>query len=345
MTISLISSPHIDRPYRVDQLMRQVILALVPGIVALWWHFGWGVLLQAAIAVTAALTTETLALRLRGRPAGPALRDLSAVVTALLFAVSVPPTLPWWLNGLGMLFAIGITKQLYGGLGYNPFNPAMAAYVLLLVSYPVAMTAWLPPESLVAHPLSLPDTLALVFQHNPPAGMTWDTVTSATPLDRLRDHINHGRTVTDALQSPLWGTLGGRGWEWVGLAFLAGGLWMMWARVIAWRIPVAVLMGLGTSAALAYGLDPRHYPSPGFHLLSGGTLLAVFFIATDPVTATTSERGHWIYGLLIGGIVFLIRSFGGYPDAFAFTILLMNLAAPTIDRYTQPRVFGHGGRD
>ncbi|CAK0754664.1 Ion-translocating oxidoreductase complex subunit D [Gammaproteobacteria bacterium] len=342
MPAGLISSPHLERPDRVDQLMRQVILALLPGILALWWFFGWGVLIQASVAVTAALATEALALRLRDRPASPALRDFSAVVTALLFAVSVPPTLPWWLNGLGMLFAIGVVKQLYGGLGYNPFNPAMAAYVLLLVSYPVAMTAWLPPTDLATHPLSLPDTLALIFQHRLPPGATWDTITSATPLDRWRDHIHHGRTLSDALQHPLWGTLGGRGWEGVGLAFLAGGLWMLWQRVITWRISVAVLIGLGASATLAYGLDAQHYPGPWFHLFSGGTLLGAFFIATDPVTATTTERGQWVYGLLIGGVVFLIRSFGGYPDAFAFSVLLMNLAAPTIDRYTQPRVFGHG---
>ncbi len=338
------SSPHDPRPHSVQRAMGEVILALVPGVIAMVWYFGWGLLINLVLATLGAILCEALVLQLRGRPVLPTLSDLSAVVTALLFAIAVPPTLPWWLTLLGMAFAIVVVKQLYGGLGYNPFNPAMAAYVFLLISYPTAMTAWLPPYMLAEHPLGLGDMLQVIFLHHPPAGLEWDAITRATPLDSLRTQLNLQQMISEIRQSPLWGDFGGRGWEWVGNWFLLGGLYLLWRRVISWHIPVSMIGALLVVAGLFWLVDPQTHPFPAFHLFSGGTILGAFFIATDPVTATTTRKGQLIFGASIGVLVLVIRTWGGYPDAVAFAVLLMNIVAPTIDQYTQSRVFGHRRR-
>ncbi len=335
------TSPHTARPNSVDTVMLRVILALIPGIVAMVWYFGWGTLINILLASITAVTAEALVMKLRHKPVLFAISDLSAVVTAMLFAIAVPPLLPWWLTVLGVLFAIVVVKQLYGGLGYNPFNPAMAAYVLLLISYPVDMTNWLPPRMLNDHPLGFIQTLHTIFAGHLPAGLTWDTVSGATPLDEMRTQLDMNRMISEIRQSPLWGDFGARGWEWIGNWFLLGGLWLLYKRVISWHIPVSMLSGLIVMAGLFYIADPNTHPFPLFHMFSGGAILGAFFIATDPVTAATTKKGQIIYGAAIGVLVFLIRTFGGYPDAVAFAVLLMNLAAPTIDYYTQPRVFGH----
>ncbi len=346
-----VSSPHAARVNRVDWVMLQVCLALVPGTFALVWFFGWGVLINMALATVFAVVAEALVLKLRGRPALPAIRDYSAVVTALLFALTIPPTLPWWLTLLGILFAIVIVKQLYGGIGYNPFNPAMAGYVFLLISYPVATTTWLPPnipellqtQDLTA--LSFLDSARLIFTGALPAEYTWDAVSAATPLDEMRTKLDQGMTIDEIrASSPLWGDFGGRGWEWVANWFLLGGLYLLWRQVITWHIPVAFLGGLLVSAGAFWLLDPQNYPFPAFHLFSGAAIFGAFFIATDPVSAATTKRGQLIYGAAIGALVFVIRTWGGYPDAVAFSVLLLNIAAPMIDHYSQPRVFGQKRR-
>ncbi|NBC47245.1 MAG: electron transport complex subunit RsxD [Gammaproteobacteria bacterium] len=348
MTMTIISSPHSARVNRVDQVMVQVCLALIPGTAALVWFFGWGVLINMALATVFAVTAEALVMKLRGRPALPAISDYSAVVTALLFALTIPPTLPWWMTLLGILFAIVIVKQLYGGIGYNPFNPAMAGYVFLLISYPVATTSWLPPdvsallEARDLSTLSFLDSVRLIFTGALPEGLTWDAVSAATPLDELRTMLDQGKTIDMIRESPLWGLFGGRGWEWVGASFLLGGLYLLWRRVITWHIPVAFLGGLLAVAAAFWLVDPQGYPFPTFHLFSGGAILGAFFIATDPVSACTTRRGQLIYAALIGVTIFVIRTWGGYPDAVAFAVLLLNIAVPMIDQYSQPRVFGHG---
>jgi len=341
MTDGIVSSPHGSRPNRVDRIMLEVILALIPGTLAMIWYFGWGILINLILAGLFAVLTETVALKLRGRPALPALRDLSALVTALLFALAVPPILSWWLTLLGMVFAIGVAKQLYGGLGYNPFNPAMAGYVFLLVSYPLAMTSWLPPHMLAEQALGFIDSVRLIFTGTPPAGLTWDAITMATPLDQMRTQLDQNLMIEEIRASPLWGDFGGRGWEWVGNWFLLGGIFLLWRRVISWHIPVSMLLGLLITAGFFWTLDPQTHPFPAFHLFSGGAILGAFFIATDPVSACTTPKGQLIFGAAIGVLVFVIRTWGGYPDAVAFAVLLMNIAAPTIDYYTQPRVFGH----
>ncbi|MCP5413291.1 MAG: electron transport complex subunit RsxD [Chromatiaceae bacterium] len=334
------SSPHLAGPQSVTRVMALVLLALVPGTLAMLWYFGWGLLINLVIAVITAVVAEAAILLLRGRQVGATLIDLSAVVTAWLLALALPPLLPWWQTVLGTTFAIVIAKQLFGGIGFNPFNPAMAGYVLLLVSFPVTMTRWLPPEVLSSSLPSLADSLHMIFSGTPPAGQTWDVISGATPLDQMRTELSQNRMISEIHKSPLWGDFGGRGWEWVGNWFLLGGLFMIWRRVISWRIPVSMLGALLLVAGLFWAIDPETHPFPAFHLFSGGAILGAFFIATDPVSASTTPRGQLIYGALIGLLVFTIRTWGGYPDAVAFSVLLLNMAAPTIDYYTQPRIFG-----
>ncbi|MDJ0740401.1 MAG: electron transport complex subunit RsxD [Gammaproteobacteria bacterium] len=340
MLFATASSPHLLGPHSVTRLMGMVLLALIPGTLAMVWYFGWGVLINIAIATVGAALSEAAMLRLRGRPVGPALIDLSAIVTAWLLALALPPLLPWWQTLLGSVFAIVIVKQLYGGIGFNPFNPAMAGYVLLLVSFPVTMTRWVPPDVLSGQSLSFVESLQIIFTSTLPAGMSWDAISSATPLDQMRSELSQNRMISEIRTSPLWGDFGGRGWEWVGNWFLLGGLFMIWRGVISWRIPAAMLGALVLVAGFFWAIDSETHPFPAFHVFSGGAILGAFFVATDPVSASTTPRGQLVYGALIGVLVFVIRTWGGYPDAVAFAVLLMNMAAPTIDYYTQPRVFG-----
>jgi electron transport complex protein RnfD len=346
MQFATITSPHSDRPNSVTMTMLWVIIALVPGTVAMSWYFGWGILIHMALASGVAVVCEAAILKLRGRPVGPAIGDLSAVVTALLFAIAVPPLLPWWMTILGVAFAIIVAKHLYGGIGYNPFNPAMVGYVLLLVSYPVEMTSWLPPSMLNETPLDFSQTLSVIFGGALPSGLSWDAMTMATPLDQMRTLLNQNMMISEIRQSPLWGDFGGRGWEWVGNWYLLGGVILLYKRVISWHIPVAMLGTVLVFAMLFHFLDQEAHPFGLFHIFSGATLLGAFFIATDPVSAATTKKGQLIYGAGIGALTYIIRRWGGYPDAVAFAVLLMNMAAPMIDYYTQPRVFGHrGGND
>ncbi|MCU7805071.1 MAG: electron transport complex subunit RsxD [Candidatus Thiodiazotropha sp. (ex Lucinoma borealis)] len=342
MEFHTLSSPHTKRVNRVDKVMLQVVLALIPGITAMIFYFGWGVLINAVLAILSAVAFEAMVIRLRKRPVMPVLFDLSAVVTALLFAVAIPPLLPWWLVVMGMAFAIIMVKQMYGGLGYNPFNPAMAAYVLLLISYPVEMTSWMPPYLLADHHLTLPQILTFKFSGVLPGELTLDAITMATPLDQMRTNLDLNSMISEIRQSPLWGDFGGLGWEWVGNWFLMGGIWMVYKRTITWQIPLAFLTGLVSMATIFWLFDAESFPFPLFHVFSGGVILGAFFIATDPVTACTTRAGQLIFGAAIGVLVYLIRTWGGYPDAVAFAVLLMNMAAPTIDYYTRPRTYGHG---
>ncbi len=334
------SSPHTFRPNSVQRIMLEVLLALVPGIIAMVWYFGWGTLINIVIAIAAALISEALVMKLRGRPVLPVLSDLSAVVTAVLLALAIPPLLPWWMTVLGTAFAIIMVKQLYGGLGYNPFNPAMAAYVLLLVSYPSQMTSWLPPAILNTNPLDFAQTLGVIFTGALPAGLSWDAISSATPLDEMFTRLDLNQMISEIRQSTLWGDFGGKGWEWVNNWYLLGGLFLLFRKVITWHIPVSMLLTLLTFSALGYVIDPATHPFPAFHIFTGGVMLGAFFIATDPVSACTTKKGQLIYGAMIGALIFIIRNWGGYPDAVAFAVLLLNMAAPTIDYYTKPPVFG-----
>lgn len=340
MEFSTITSPFIHNTNSVNKIMLQVLIALIPGVVAIVWYFGPGVLVNICLATVTAVVAEASILKIRQHQIMPALKDLSAVVTAVLLAIALPPFLPWWQTMLGTAFAIIVVKHLYGGIGNNPFNPAMAGYVLLLISYPVDMTRWAPPSILNEHPLDFMQALTVIFTGVFPPDLTWDMVTSATPLDEMRTQLGQNQMISEIRQSSLWGDYGGLGWEWIANWFLVGGIYLIWKRVISWHIPVSMLVSLALIAGIFWLADQETHVFPAFHLFSGGIMLGAFFIATDPVTACTTKKGQIIYGALIGIMIYVIRSWGSYPDAVAFSVLLMNMAVPTIDYYSQPRLFG-----
>jgi electron transport complex protein RnfD len=335
------SSPFIHGGAAVDRVMLHVLAALVPGTLAMFWYFGWGVLYNILICTAVSVAAEAAVLALRRRPARPVLGDLSVLVTAWLLGLALPPLAPWWLPTAGSLFAVVVAKHLFGGLGYNPFNPAMAGYVLLIVSFPTEMTHWIAPSVLAEVRLGPIEALRHVFTGALPEGIGWDALASATPLDTMRTQLLMNRTIDEIRASPLWGDFGGRGWEWIGNWYLLGGLWLVWRRVADWRIPAGFLGALILISTVFYLADPDTHPFPAFHVFSGGAILGAFFIATDPVTAASTPRGRWIYGAGAGVLTFVIRAWGGYPDGVAFSVLLMNMAAPTIDYFTRPRAYGH----
>ncbi|WP_417661324.1 RnfABCDGE type electron transport complex subunit D [Pseudomonas sp.] len=332
MALPRITSPHAKGSNRTQQVMLQVLLATVPGILALTWLFGFGTLINLLWASACALGFEALILTLRKRPVGFFLKDYSALVTAVLLALALPPYAPWWLTLVATGFAISFGKQLYGGLGQNPFNPAMVGYVVVLVSFPVEMTSWPAPH--MVGPLD-------AFQHIFGFANLPDGWAQATALDALK--INKSLTIDELwAQSSAFGRFGGAGVEVVNLAFLLGGIYLLRKRLFTWHAPTGMLAALAVMSLLFWnGSGSDSHGSPLFHLLSGATMLGAFFIVTDPVSGATSNLGRLLFGIGVGVLIYVIRAWGGYPDGVAFGVLLMNLAAPTIDYYTRPRTYGH----
>lgn len=328
--------PYLTQDISVRRIMVQVLIALLPAIAVYVALLGPAVLVQLAVATLAALAGEAAMLKLRDKPLGLFLGDGSAVVTAWLIALAFPPLAPWWLVAAGTLFAIVIAKHLYGGLGQNPFNPAMIAFAVCIVSYPSLMSQW-PPVELQA---PFGEQLALIFGLAP----RLDAMSGATPLDALKTALKLGEgTVTAGTilaDREIYGQIAGKGWEWVSLATLAGGLWLWQRKVIGWHVSAAFLAGMALIASALWMVNPAQFASPLFHLFSGGTLLGAFFIVTDPVSGCTTPRGKLIFGFSAGVLAYVIRVFGGYPDGVAFAVLLLNICAPLIDLYTQPSIFG-----
>ncbi|WP_395756379.1 electron transport complex subunit RsxD [Edwardsiella ictaluri] len=344
MAFRIASSPFTHNRQNTGRIMFWVVAAALPGIVVQIYFFGYGTLIQLTLAILTACLCEALVLRLRRRPLST-LGDNSALLTGLLLGISLPPLAPWWLVVLGSAFAIIIAKQLYGGLGQNPFNPAMVGYVMLLIAFPVPMTTWLPPQSLLSQPLDLSHTLSQIFSGHAAdlhALLSVDGVSSATPLDSVKTGLRSGQTLTEIFRQPIWqGELAGLGWQWVNAGFLLGGLLPLLRRIIHWQIPLGFLAAMALCAALGSGMAPQSIAPPLTTPFSGATMLGAFFIATDPVTAATTPRGRLIFGPPGGVLVWLIRTYGGYPDGVAFAVLLANICVPLIDHYTQPRVYGH----
>ena len=335
------ASAHIIEKNSVTRVMLLVLACLLPGIFTYAWQFGWGIVINLAWASLLALLLEALALKLRNYPIKPFLSDGSAVVTAWLLALSLPPLAPWWLTLVGMFFAIGVAKHLYGGLGQNIFNPAMVGFAVLIISFPVQMTQWSAPLSMAAHQLSLAESLGVIFGGGLPADVALDAVVTATPLDTVRTGLLQQHTLNEIhAASGIFGTIGGVGSEWVAAAYLAGGLALWALRIVPWQVPVAFLAGVWLTAGFLHWGDAGRYAAPWFQIASPSVMLCAFFIATDPVSGSTTPRGRLIFGLGAGFLTVIIRVFGGYPDGVAFAILLMNLCVPLIDTYTQPRVFG-----
>jgi electron transport complex protein RnfD len=341
MQFKLSTAPFTHRANSVSDVMRQVLYALIPGFIAYVYFFGWGIIINILLTSVTALICEALMLWLRNRPLRPFLTDNSALVTAWLLASALPPFAPWWLSVSGTVFGIIFAKHLYGGLGYNPFNPAVASYAMLLISFPIEMTQWPMLASLSGHHLGFFESFSIIFTGQPTGQLTLDALSSATPLDTMKTQLTLFHTVEEIQRSPLFGSYGAKGWEWINGVFFLGGCWLIYKKIITWHIPVAVLGCLFAISAFFFIFDSDLFPSPLFHLISGGSIIGAFFIATDPVTAATSNKGRLFYGVGIGILIYVIRTWGGYPDGVAFSVLLMNMAVPTIDYYTKPRVFGH----
>jgi electron transport complex protein RnfD len=339
-------APHLPPRTTVTAVMLEVLIALVPGVLAYLWFFGPGLVLNLLIAALTALATEAVMLKLRGQALKPALNDLSALVTASLLALAMPPLTPWWVTSVAIVFAIAVAKHLYGGLGYNLFNPAMAGYAVVLISFPAHMDGFVPARGVGTEhaQVSLAETFDFVFTGHLPDGMQIDAVSMASPLDVMQSDLGRARMVSEITASPGFGGLGGVGWEWINAAFAAGGLWLLFRGIIRWHIPATVLAGVAGMALICNLADGDHYAPMSFHLFTGATMLGAFFIATDPVSAATTERGRLYYGAGVGVLTYIIRVWGKYPDGVAFAVLIMNMLVPVIDHYTRPRVYGHAER-
>ena len=336
-------TPYLRPTTGVGAMMQEVTLSLVPAIVVYFFFFGFGILFNIVLCIVACVAFEALALMLRKQPVASTLGDFSVILTAVLLALALPTYLPIYVTLIACAAAVLLAKHAYGGIGYNPFNPAMVGYAFVLISFPIEMSSWLPPslgDIDYVRP-SVWERLHYVFTGGWPDSLTLDAVTRATPLDMVRNGMANSEMFAEIRINPIFGDFGGYGWEWLGNFLAVAGFWLLYRGIIRWHIPVAVLAGMLLPATVATMTTSGALPGPGFHLFSGATILAAFFIATDPVSAATSPRGRLIYGFGIGLIAWCIRSFGGYPDGFAFAVLLMNAAVPLIDRFTAPRIMGH----
>jgi electron transport complex protein RnfD len=317
----LSSSPHLHSGETTPQVMRAVIVALLPACAAAIYFFGLPALKVLLFCSLGCMAAELLCLRAMGKPGGIA--DGSAAVTGILLALNLPPHSPWWLAVLGAGVAIAVGKQVYGGLGYNPFNPALVARVVLLISFPVQMTRWSAPT---------------------PLGSGIDAVSTATPLGQWKTAVMLTGKLPENLPGGAFdhfvGHMAGSLGEVSALALLLGAAYLFWKRIITWHIPVSYLGTVAALTTLFWLINPAKYPSPLFHLLTGGLILGAFFMATDMVTSPVTDRGMLVFGAGCGLITVLIRLFGGYPEGVSFAILLMNAATPLIERYTRPKKFG-----
>lgn len=342
LTPTPVSAPHTTTSNTVSRVMVTVMLALAPATLFGFWLYGWPAIYLWIITVGSAMLGEAFCLRLMNRPAIPVLMDGSAALTGWLLAISLPPWAPWWIGFMGGMFATVLSKQVFGGLGQNLFNPAMVARVALLISFPVQMTAWVGP--LPIDMATAPGPLAgllITFKGIPPA---LDAFTSATLLGFGKTEMSRG---IDLLQSiphaPALSWIGSRPGslgETAVLLIAAGGIAMMFLSIISWHIPVSMLLGIAIPAAILHAADPAHYMNATTHMLSGGAMLGAFFIATDYVTSPNTPKGQLIFGAGCGLLTWVIRTWAGYPEGVAFAVLLMNSLTPIIDSYIKPRIYG-----
>lgn len=341
------SSPHAHSGESVSHVMQSVVWALMPASALAVAVFGWPALLVILITVLASVATEHLVMNLRKRPSS--INDWSAALTGLLLALTLPPHTPWWICVAGGVFAIGVAKQVSGGLGYNIFNPALIARVFLLISFPVELTFWPTPAPLFgAGAYAFMDAVNIVFSGQYPVGQAMDALTAATPLGQAQVGTRMGKTLQDVLFGAYHfdylkaggGVMGGSLGETSAVLLTLGGLYLLRKRIITWHIPVTMLAGCLVPAAIFWGVDSTRYADPVFHLVTGGLVLGAFFMATDMVTSPVTTRGQLIFGLMCGLLTYIIRTWGGYPEGVSFAIVIMNATVPLLDQYTRPGVFG-----
>ena len=320
--ITVSCAPHISGPFSTRKVMLDVIIGLVPAMAAAGFYFRIYALILISTCVISSVATEWLCNIIRRKP--NSLGDFSAVVTGIILALSVPPSLPVWAAVIGSCFAIAIGKMVFGGLGANIFNPAMVGRAFLVASFGVMMTTWTVPATIDA---AMPEIAA---------DNEVDARTQATPLALSKQAIkskDNACIVNGQLKAAFTGEVGGCLGETSAVALLIGGIYLLLRRTINFHIPLAVLLSAFVFATIGYLINPDAYISPFSHLCSGGILLGAFFIATDPVTAPLTKKGMWIFGIGIGTITMLIRIVGEYPEGVMFSVLLMNAVTPLIDRF------------
>ncbi|MEA1896665.1 MAG: RnfABCDGE type electron transport complex subunit D [Bacteroidota bacterium] len=324
--ITVSPSPHMHSGQSTSKLMTHVLIALVPAFGASVWLFGWGALIVTSVAISSCLIFEFLIQKFILKKE-ISISDGSAAVTGALLAFSLPASTPIGMVMIGSLVAIGIGKMSFGGLGNNPFNPALVGRVFLFISFPVQMTNWPVPKGFET---------SLI-----------DAITAPTPLEivkegmRISENMN---TVVSSLPSNMevfCGKMGGSLGEIAACTIIAGFLYLLITRVISWHIPVSILATVTVFTGIMWLIDPNANANPGFHLLSGGLLLGAIFMATDYVTSPMTHKGMIIFGVGIGLITVIIRRFGAYPEGIQFAILIMNAFVPLINSYLKPKRFGN----
>jgi Na+-translocating ferredoxin:NAD+ oxidoreductase subunit D len=336
------SGAHVGAKASVSFIMWQVMLALLPATAFGIWCFGWPALNLFVITVSSAVFFEAICIRMAGRVAKPVIMDGSALLTGWLLAMTLPPWSPWWIGVVGSGLAIILGKQVYGGLGQNLFNPAMLARVALLISFPIEMTTWA-------------NVSPLFFSQSPGIAESWritfsgleniDASTGATTLGYIKTEFSQNRLLTDILKdySSLLNFVGwtrGSLGETSTLLLALGGAWLIRQGIIQWYIPISLLLTVAGLAGIFHMIDEQHYISPMIHLNSGAMMCLAFFIATDYVTSPNTPTGQLVFGVGCGVFVFVIRTWGSYPEGAGFAVLLMNAATPLIDHYIRPRIYG-----
>jgi len=349
----LLSSPHQHSGNNIQLTMLTVIIALLPATMVSVYLFGWLAFILLTFTIAACLLTEYICLRLMKQPM-KRLWDGSAALTGLLLALVLPAAAPWWMVLFAAVFAILIGKQLYGGLGHNLFNPALSARVVLLISFPLQMTAWISPMHMGAG-FDMYDfsTCLQFFAFGPTAiQQTWDVITMASPLGYVKTELSQGIPVNEALLNYQYSTLNaflgreaGSLGETSALALLLGGVWLIARHTISWHIPISYLASVALLAFVFNAINPALYAPPLFHLLAGGLILCAFFMATDPVSSPSSSIGKIAFGIGCGVLTWVIRTFANYPEGAMFAVVLMNCAVPLIDYYIRPRVYGRSGKN
>ncbi|SIS82024.1 RnfABCDGE type electron transport complex subunit D [Phaeovulum vinaykumarii] len=337
----LASGPHTHTRFTVSRTMLTVSVALAPATLFGLYQFGWPAIFLFLVTVISAWVFEVACLWIAGKPIGPFARDGSAILTGWLVAMTLPPYAPWWVGMLGAGIAIIIAKHMFGGLGQNLFNPAMVARAMLLVALPVHMTTWVPPVGILDGP-DIWQALAITFA----GSQEYDVVSSASTLSHMKSQLGAGATMSEImpgladLEARMIGLVPGSLGETSTGLLLLGGLLLVGMRIITPVIPLAVLGTIAGLAALTSFVAPDRYAPPILHLTAGSTMLCAFFIATDYVTSPVTAAGKLIYGVAIGALVFVIRTWGAFPEGVAFAVLLMNACTPLIETYVRPRVFG-----
>lgn len=310
------SSPHLRDRDSVPKIMYMVIASLMPACFASFYFFRFRALVLFLTCVATCLATEALFFWAR-KKSFSSLFDGSAIITGLLLAMTLPPSFPVSMAVIGAVVAIGIGKQIFGGLGYNIFNPALVGRAFLSTAFPAAMTTWIPPVMVKVN-----------------------TATFATPLGDLKFQEAIARGTLASLKDLFWGNVGGCLGETSAIALLIGGIFLLSRRIIDWRIPLGIILSLSIFTGIFWMANPGKYASPLFHVLAGGLLLGALFMATDLVTSPLTKPATWVYALGIGFIIGLIRLFGGFPEGVMYSILLMNAFVPLLNRYLRPRILG-----